>query len=82
MFKIKPADLNAGSSVVDVREVGRVVSVREFIVKVDGLPSCMNGQEVTFANGDRGMVMGYSENSVQVLSFGNKSKITLVFIFI
>ena len=75
MFKIKPAELRGTSSAVDVHEVGRVISVREFIVKVRGLPSCMNGQEVTFSNGDRGMVMGFSESEVFVLSFGNKSKL-------
>jgi F-type H+-transporting ATPase subunit alpha len=59
----------------DVREVGRVVSVREFIVKVDGLPSCMNGQMVELADGDRGMVMGFTQEHVLVLLFGNKAKV-------
>ncbi len=59
----------------DVREVGRIVSVREFIVKVEGLPSCMNGQMVEFADGDRGMVMGFTEQHVLVLIFGNKATV-------
>ena len=59
----------------DVREVGRIVSVREFIVKVDGLPSCMNGQMVEFADGDRGMVMGFTERHVLVLIFGDKAAV-------
>ncbi len=59
----------------NVREVGRVTSVREFIVKVQGLPSCMNGQMVELAHGDRGMVMGFDEQNVLVLVFGNKSKV-------
>ena len=59
----------------DIREVGRVTSVREFIVKVAGLPSCINGQRVEFSNGDQGMVMGFTESHALVLLFGNKSKV-------
>jgi len=59
----------------DVREVGTVVAVRECIVKVDGLPSCLNGQKVWFANGDPGMVMGFNPDHVLVLLFGSKSKV-------
>jgi len=59
----------------DVREVGRVTSVREFIAKVQGLPSCMNGQMVEFSHGDPGMVMGFTEDSVLVLMFGNKARV-------
>ena len=60
---------------IDVREVGRATAVREFIVKVQGLPSCINGQQVQFANGDRGMVMGFTEQHVLVLLLGDKSKV-------
>lgn len=59
----------------DVRETGRVVSVREFIVKVKGLPSCSNGQMVEFAHGDRGMVMGFTREHVLVLLYGNKAAV-------
>ncbi len=60
----------------DVREVGRVSSVREFIVEVEGLPSCLNGQRVEFSNGDLGMVMGFTEKKVLVLAFGAKARIS------
>ena len=59
----------------EIREIGHVKSVRELIVRVVGLPSCMNGQMVTFANGARGMVMGFSEHEVQVLLFGGKGRV-------
>ncbi len=65
----------AARTAFDVREVGRVTSVREFIVKVDGLPSCMNGQMVEFSRGGRGMVMGYSEKEVLILVLGKKAHI-------
>jgi len=75
MLKTQPAETALSKAWFDVREVGRVTSVREFIVKVRGLPSCMNGQMVEFAHGDRGMVMGFTEDNVLVLVFGNKSKV-------
>ncbi|MBI3011393.1 MAG: F0F1 ATP synthase subunit alpha [Candidatus Omnitrophica bacterium] len=59
----------------DVHEVGQVTSIREFIIKVKGLPSCMNGQQVELTHGDRGMVMGFTEEHVLVLTFGNKARV-------
>ena len=75
MPKAEVADSSTIKTVFDVREVGQVTSVREFIVKIAGLPSCMNGQVVEFANGDRGMVMGFTEDHVLVLTFGGKARI-------
>ena len=63
------------SAPFEVREVGRVKSVRELIVRATGLPSCMNGQMLEFANGGRGMVMGFTEQEVQILLFGGKGRI-------
>ncbi len=71
----EPRPRATGAAEFEVREVGRVTSVREFIVKVDGLPSCMNGQMVEFGDGSRGMVMGFNEESVLVLVFGDKSHV-------
>ncbi len=59
----------------EVREVGRVQSVRKFIVIAKGLPSCMNGQIVEFANGTLGLVMGFSEEKVQILVLGDAASI-------
>jgi F-type H+-transporting ATPase subunit alpha len=63
------------ASSYEVREIGIVKSVRELIVRATGLPSCMNGQMVDFANGARGMVMGFNEQEVQILLFGGKGRI-------
>lgn len=68
-------DLSKSGSFFEVREVGRVTSVKEFIVEAEGLPSCLNGQSVEFSNGDTGMVMGFTEKKVLILAFGNKAKI-------
>jgi len=59
----------------EVREVGYVESVRKFIVIAKGLPSCMNGQIVEFANEVQGLVMGFTEDKVQILVLGDVSSI-------
>lgn len=51
----------------DVREVGRVQSIREFLVIAVGLPSCINGQIVEFKGGHLGLVMGFRDEQVQIL---------------
>ncbi len=70
-----PASAESSAPAFEIRETGTVKSVRELIVRVVGLPSCMNGQMVEFANGARGMVMGFTEHEVQILVFGGKGRI-------
>src|SRR4030042_4071142 len=55
----------------DIREIGFVKSLRKFIVVAGGLPSCMNGQIVEFASGLKGLVMGFTEDEVQILLLGS-----------
>ncbi len=59
----------------EVREVGRVESLRKFVVIAQGLPSCMNGQIVEFSCGVEGLVMGFNEEKVQILVLGDASAI-------
>jgi F-type H+/Na+-transporting ATPase subunit alpha len=59
----------------EVREVGFVQSVRKVIVIAKGLPSCINGQIVEFANGILGLVMGFTEDKVQILALGDAASI-------
>jgi F-type H+/Na+-transporting ATPase subunit alpha len=59
----------------EIREVGHVLSVRKFIVIAKGMPSCINGQIVEFANGIPGLIMGFTEEKVQVLVLGDASAI-------
>ena len=58
-------------TVFEIREVGLVQSVRKFIVIAKGMPSCINGQIVEFANGILGLVMGFTEEKVQILVLGD-----------
>lgn len=66
---------NASVTKFEVKEIGQVQSVRKFIVLAKGLPSCMNGQIVEFANGGLGLVMGFTEDKVQILVLGDTSSI-------
>lgn len=59
----------------EIREVGEVYSVRKFIVIAKGLPSCINGQIVEFSSGTLGLVMGFTEEKVQILVLGDASGI-------
>lgn len=66
---------NKTTAKFEVKEVGLVQSVRKFIVIAKGMPSCMNGQIVEFANGVLGLVMGFTEEKVQILVLGDASSI-------
>jgi len=59
----------------DVKEVGRVKAVREFVVLAENMPSCINGQIVEFDGGLRGIVMGFTEHDVQILMLGPKGQV-------
>jgi len=74
---VSPADKKTGASGIsfDVREVGRVTAVREFVIRAADMPSCINGQIVEFDQGLRGIVMGFTENDVQILMLGPKARI-------
>ncbi len=55
---------------VSIGEIGRIKEIRKSIVKIEGFQNCMLGQLVTFNDGTKGFVMGFSENEVLVLLLG------------
>lgn len=65
-------DKKAGAR-FEIREVGHVWAIRKFIVLASGLPSCINGQLVEFANGTPGLVMGFTKDKAQVLVLGDST---------
>ncbi|MBN1913181.1 MAG: F0F1 ATP synthase subunit alpha [Candidatus Omnitrophica bacterium] len=73
--KSKIIEERDGMTGFEVREVGRVETVRKFVVIATGLPSCMNGQIVEFSSGTIGLVMGFTEEKVQILVLGDSSSI-------
>lgn len=64
---------NSATAQFQVHEIGTVVAVRECIVRVKGMPSCINGQIVEFEHGGQGMVLGFNEKEVQVLLLNTKA---------
>jgi F-type H+/Na+-transporting ATPase subunit alpha len=73
--KMQSALSGSNSARFEVREVGQVQSVRKFIVLAKGLPSCINGQMVEFVSGTQGLVMGFTEDKVQILVLGDATSI-------
>ena len=65
------------STSFQVREVGKVRSIKQFIAVVSGLNSCINGQTVEFEKGMKGFVMGFNEEKVQVLVLGSPKGIQI-----
>jgi len=60
-----------------IKELGRVKEVKKFIVKVKGLPSCMNGQLVNFRDGTKGLVMGFNDEETLVIVLGYESRVRI-----
>ncbi len=56
---------------IDVREVGRVVSVGDGIARVYGLSGVASGEMVEFPNGVTGLAMNLDEDSVGVIILGD-----------
>jgi len=71
----KTSQNNKTGAKFEVREVGYVESVRKFVIIARGLPFCMNGQIVEFANNIQGLVMGFTEDKVQILVLGDATDI-------
>ncbi|MFH1856050.1 MAG: F0F1 ATP synthase subunit alpha [Candidatus Omnitrophota bacterium] len=59
----------------DTKEIGTVEDVRESIVVVSGLASCMSGQIIDFKDGAKGMIIGFNENESSVLIFTDKERV-------
>lgn len=58
-------------------ETGQIRDVKKIIAHVTGLNSCLNGQLVDFGEGVRGIVMGFDNEDVLVLSLGDESKLRM-----
>lgn len=58
-------------------EAGVIKDIKKMIVRITGLPSCLNGQLVDFGGGNKGIVMGYDEADVLALLLGDDTGIRL-----
>jgi F-type H+/Na+-transporting ATPase subunit alpha len=60
-----------------VQEKGRIRDIKEMIVRIDGLPTCLNGQIVDMGDGVQGIIMGFDQNDVLVLVLGEPGKLKM-----
>ncbi|MFO7871972.1 MAG: F0F1 ATP synthase subunit alpha [Kiritimatiellia bacterium] len=60
-----------------VEEKGVIKDVKEIIARIQGLPTCLNGQIVDMGDGVRGIIMGYDENDVLALVLGDQGKLKM-----
>jgi F-type H+-transporting ATPase subunit alpha len=60
-----------------VQEKGRIKDIKEIIVRIEGLPSCLNGQIVDMGDGVKGIIMGYDEQDVLALVLGEPGKLRM-----
>lgn len=62
---------------LDVREVGYVKEVKRGIAKISGLPNCVYGQLIQFAQGIKGIVMGFNPKEVLVIILGEEGNVSV-----
>ncbi len=60
-----------------VEEKGQIKDIKEIIVRIDGLPTCLNGQIIDMGDGVKGIIMGYDEDDVLVLVLGDPGKLKM-----
>lgn len=62
---------------IKVEEKGQIKDIKEIIVRIDGLPTCLNGQIIDMGDGVKGIVMGYDEDDVLALVLGDPSRLKM-----
>ncbi|MDP6631374.1 MAG: F0F1 ATP synthase subunit alpha [Kiritimatiellia bacterium] len=62
---------------IKVHEKGIIKDIKEIIVRITGLPTCLNGQIVDLGNGVNGIIMGYDEEDVLVLVLGDQTRLRM-----
>ena len=62
---------------IKVEETGVIRDIKEIIVRIDGLPTCLTGQIIDMGDGVRGLVMEFDQESVLALVLGNPGKLRM-----
>ena len=65
------------TSTIRIKQIGRVKAVKKIIASISGFTNFMNGQLVDFANGTKGMIVGFLEDEVMVLILGDESGVRI-----
>jgi F-type H+-transporting ATPase subunit alpha len=60
---------------IDIKEQGTVLEAKRSIVRIAGLPHCLNGQLVDFSGGLKGMIMGFKEEEALALILSAKQDV-------
>ncbi len=58
-------------------EKGTIKDIKKIIVRIEGLPSCLNGQVIDLGDQNRGLIMGYNEQDVLALILGDDTKVRM-----
>ena len=62
---------------IKLSETGTIKDIKKMIVRISGLPSCLNGQLVDFGGGNKGIIMGFNEEDVLALLLGDDRGVRL-----
>ena len=62
---------------IKISETGVIKDIKKMIVRITGLPSCLNGQLVDFGDGNKGIIMGYDQEDVLALLLGSDTGVRL-----
>jgi len=62
---------------IKISETGVIKDIKKMIVRITGLPSCLNGQLVDFGEGNKGIIMGYDQEDVLALLLGSDAGVRL-----
>lgn len=62
---------------IKVEEKGRIKDIKEIIVRIEGLPTCLNGQIVNLGDGVKGIIMGFDEEEVLALTLGDAGRLRM-----
>ncbi|MDP8297103.1 MAG: F0F1 ATP synthase subunit alpha [Candidatus Orphnella occulta] len=62
---------------LDIKDTGTIKEIRKGIVKIEGLPSCINGQLVELSSNLLGMIIGFDEEKVSALVLGDETRLNI-----
>jgi F-type H+/Na+-transporting ATPase subunit alpha len=62
---------------IKIREKGKIKDIRDIVARVEGLPTCLNGQLVEMGEGVQGIIMGFDQDSAVVLVLGDAGKLRM-----
>ncbi|MCK9555391.1 F0F1 ATP synthase subunit alpha [bacterium] len=62
---------------VEIKDTGEIREIKKGIVKLSGLPFCINGQLVELGQNLRGMVIGFTDKNVVALALGDETSLSV-----